>query len=303
MIIYKVTNTINNKIYIGKTTKTLDKRFNNHLKESNNPKRKYKSLLYDAINKYGKDNFKIELVEDVSDVNDLKYLSFSESYWILYYRTNEREFGYNIKIDSEGGDTISNNPNRDIICKNISMGNSNQSKEIRKRKSAAAKNKPKQSIKTIEKRIKTIKERGSLKGEKNGMYDKHHKKETCEIISIKLKKRYKDPKEREKISIATKLAMQNLEIKKLQSEKAKKRFEDPKEREKMSKSKKGKKIKLTKKQQEEYSKRLKGENNPMYGKCAYNIWIEKYGIEEANKRQEEATRKRLETIKNKNKKL
>ncbi len=28
-----------------------------------------------------------------------------------------------------------------------------------------------------------------------------------------------------------------------------------------------------------------GENNPMYGKSAYNMWVEKYGKEEADKKQ------------------
>ena len=120
MIIYKIINLVNNKIYIGKTIKSLNIRWVQHLKHA---EKKINTNFYNAINKYGKENFKIELVEDVSDVNDKKYLSFSESYWILYYRSNEREFGYNIKIDSEGGDTRTNNPNRDEICKKTSGEN------------------------------------------------------------------------------------------------------------------------------------------------------------------------------------
>ena len=39
------------------------------------------------------------------------------------------------------------------------------------------------------------------------------------------------------------------------------------------------------------SKSKMGRNNPMYGRCAYDIWVEKYGIEEANRRREDTIRK------------
>lgn len=46
-------------------------------------------------------------------------------------------------------------------------------------------------------------------------------------------------------------------------------------------------------------KKMSGEKNGMHGRCAYDIWVEKYGIEEANKRREETNKKRLQKWYNK----
>lgn len=61
--IYKITNTINNKLYIGKTVNTIEKRFNQHKNESKTERSK-KRPLYRAINKYGIENFEIEIIEE-----------------------------------------------------------------------------------------------------------------------------------------------------------------------------------------------------------------------------------------------
>jgi hypothetical protein len=46
-----------------------------------------------AIRKYGKEHFKIEIIED----NILKKnLDEREIYWIAYYKSNNSEFGYNL---------------------------------------------------------------------------------------------------------------------------------------------------------------------------------------------------------------
>ena len=51
--IYKITNNINNKIYIGKTTYSIEKRFKEHLNDSARITSD-KRPLYDAIRKDGK---------------------------------------------------------------------------------------------------------------------------------------------------------------------------------------------------------------------------------------------------------
>jgi group I intron endonuclease len=60
MLIYKITNRVNGKVYIGKTNTTIAKRWRKHLNEA-----KWHDLrhLYAAINKYGKENFSVETVE------------------------------------------------------------------------------------------------------------------------------------------------------------------------------------------------------------------------------------------------
>ena len=56
-IIYKITNIINNKVYIGQTVNTIKQRWNKHC-HSNGCR-----SLYNAILKYGKENFNIEIIE------------------------------------------------------------------------------------------------------------------------------------------------------------------------------------------------------------------------------------------------
>ena len=78
--IYKITNTLNDKVYIGQTIKTVQKRFIQH---KNNSNKEYFSqiVLYKAFNKYGIENFICEEIEEVP--NDK--LDEREKYWIEYY--------------------------------------------------------------------------------------------------------------------------------------------------------------------------------------------------------------------------
>ena len=89
--IYKITNTINQKCYIGQTIKTLEKRFSQH---KNNYTKPYFSqlVLYKAFKKYGIENFVFEEVEEVE--NNL--LDEREKYWIKFY--NSYQNGYNSTI-------------------------------------------------------------------------------------------------------------------------------------------------------------------------------------------------------------
>ena len=57
--VYCITNLINGKQYVGKTTSTIEERFKEHCRDSRK-ERCSKRPLYDAMNKYGVENFKIE---------------------------------------------------------------------------------------------------------------------------------------------------------------------------------------------------------------------------------------------------
>ena len=78
--IYKITNILNDKVYIGQTIKTVEKRFQQH---KNNSNKEYFSqiILYKAFNKYGIENFICEQLEEVP--NEL--LDEREKYWINFY--------------------------------------------------------------------------------------------------------------------------------------------------------------------------------------------------------------------------
>lgn len=90
--IYKITNKINGKAYIGKTEFSVERRWKEHLSESKKP-RCSKRPLYRAINKYGSDNFTVEILEETKDAEN------REKYWIELYQTYSK--GYNA---TKGGD-------------------------------------------------------------------------------------------------------------------------------------------------------------------------------------------------------
>lgn len=106
MIIYKTTNLTTGKIYIGKDKK-------------NNPDYigSGKILKY-AIKKYGKENFKKEILEECSSLQEL---SDREKYWISKLNSTDRQIGYNIAEGGLGGDTFSKNPNKEKIRNKMRM--------------------------------------------------------------------------------------------------------------------------------------------------------------------------------------
>ncbi|MBN1046202.1 hypothetical protein DVW08_12705 [Clostridium botulinum] len=94
MLIYKVINKINNKIYIGQTTQTIERRWEGHLYDCKKAKN---NKFYNAINKYGKENFKIEIVEN--DISSQALLNEREIYWIKFY--DSYKSGYNSTLGGE----------------------------------------------------------------------------------------------------------------------------------------------------------------------------------------------------------
>ena len=96
MLIYKVTNLVNNKVYIGKTISGLRKRKNKHLSDSRN--KLYKCVFHDAIRKYGEDSFVWEILDRVM-FSDL--LIDSEKFYIKKYNCKIPN-GYNMTDGGEG---------------------------------------------------------------------------------------------------------------------------------------------------------------------------------------------------------
>ena len=90
--IYKITNDINDKIYIGQTSGTLEERFKQHKKKINSEDRKTYPL-YNAMRKYGVEHFFIVLLEETDNLQE------REQYWIKYFDSYHN--GYNA---THGGD-------------------------------------------------------------------------------------------------------------------------------------------------------------------------------------------------------
>lgn len=97
--IYKMTNKINGKIYIGKTKKSISERIAQHINDSKREKNKNRPI-YIAIKEYGIDNFSIEEIEEVPE----EKADERERYWIEYYRSFK--FGYNSTFGGSGKNYI-----------------------------------------------------------------------------------------------------------------------------------------------------------------------------------------------------
>ena len=86
--IYKITNTINCKSYIGQTIQNVKERFYQHC-ATKCSKAVSNMAIHRAIKKYGKSNFTVEVIEEIDSAN----LNDRERYWIKYY--NSYNNGYN----------------------------------------------------------------------------------------------------------------------------------------------------------------------------------------------------------------
>lgn len=96
MIIYKITNKINGKLYIGLTSVSLRERWTNHKSNCRNAA-KYTSALYCAMRKYGAENFIIEIIDTAQTIEEL---NIKEKTYIKALNTLSPG-GYN--LDEGGG--------------------------------------------------------------------------------------------------------------------------------------------------------------------------------------------------------
>lgn len=130
-IIYKITNKVNNKVYIGQTIRPMQERFNRHMYDAlKNPN---PTIYFQrAIKKYGKENFYIEQIDSAETKEEL---DVKEKYWIEKYDSINN--GYNTAIGGEGGNTYKGktteqlNTIRNKISKSNSGKNNGQSKQIK----------------------------------------------------------------------------------------------------------------------------------------------------------------------------
>ena len=102
MIIYKITNKINGKIYIGKNKNDRDNYYGSG------------RLIKRTIKKYGINNFVRENIDFTTLISELNE---KEQFWIDYYNSTNLLIGYNISKGGDGGDNFTNNPNKEIIRK------------------------------------------------------------------------------------------------------------------------------------------------------------------------------------------
>lgn len=96
--IYAIKNKVNNKLYIGKSVNIYE-RIRFHINKLNKKDKNDNIYLINSWYKYGRENFEYIILEDLPK-ND-KILKEKELYWILKLKSNNRDFGYNLRLDSE----------------------------------------------------------------------------------------------------------------------------------------------------------------------------------------------------------
>jgi len=91
-VVYKITNSINDKVYVGQTVQKLRERL-----DANNIENHYNEYLRNAFNKHGYDSFCVSVLSYCDTIDELNE---KEAYWISFYGSTEQSKGYNLL---EGG--------------------------------------------------------------------------------------------------------------------------------------------------------------------------------------------------------
>lgn len=197
-IVYQIRNKIDNKKYIGQTTRSLNNRINDYKRGFGN------DYMNNAFKKYGWDNFEFSIIDTAQTIEEL---NTKEIKYILDFNTNDKKTGYNIhdggrnaipKIETLEKMSRSHSgikQTKTWVDKRIAKAGSEEAKKYGKRKSEEerqdlSKNSPKYWLgkkrdeSTKEKISKTKKERGISLKQKEILYKRVFKKNlnTGEII-------------------------------------------------------------------------------------------------------------------------
>lgn len=232
--IYKIRNCINGKVYVGQSINIKD-RFSKHKYAA---KKNLSYPLYNAIKKYGKENFEFVLIEEIENVSGL---DLRELYWINYYKSTDRNYGYNIRTDcrTNKGKKHSDDTKRKISKASKKMW---ENPEIRDYLSKCRKGR-----KCSEKERINISKR---------MLGHSVSEKTKKKISEKAIIRNANPLFKEKCSDIQKKVWSLPENKKIRSDAAKVRWADANFKEKMIKKLTGRKIKVGLEKRSEIVKNL-----------------------------------------------
>ena len=169
--IYKIKNTVNNLIYIGCTLRELDKRIKEHFYPSNK-----KDDFHTAINKYGKENFIVDILEQGE--NDI-IVQEREKYYINLYNSEDLNVGYNRTHGGNGtaGYKFTQEVRDKISKAGIGHAVSKEHREKLRQLHLGTHLSKEQKEKISKSRL------GKYTGKYNPFYGKHHTNETKQKIS------------------------------------------------------------------------------------------------------------------------
>lgn len=177
--IYKTTNMVNGKIYVGQHKSN---KFDSYYKGSG-------KLLHEALNKYGVDNFSVEVLEECDTA---EYMNEREIYWIAQLNSTNLDIGYNLsdgghvpRLSGEHNGFYGKHHSKEVI-EFLRQRNFNYTEETRD-KIRQTLIKYNQNLSLERKAEISQKLSDSCKGEKNGMYGKRHTSESKKLMSEKRK--------------------------------------------------------------------------------------------------------------------
>ena len=179
--IYKIENKINHCIYIGKA-KDIQSRQNQHKSEA---KSGNKAHLYNAIRKYGIENFDFSIIEIMSLENYITNGSDREKYQIKYYNSYLDPKHYN---ETEGGEgVIGQKPSQEQKDKQSKIKKQQYQTEegIKKKQQQSELMKNKNLFKGHNHTEEQCKKHSkNMKGNKNPNYNKHNNGKKCLCIEL-----------------------------------------------------------------------------------------------------------------------
>lgn len=166
MVIYKTTNLINGKIYVGQDTKNNP----NYLGSG--------KILKFALKKYGIENFKKEILEECLTLDELNEL---EKYWINKFNSTDNNIGYNLSFGGQSG-WMHGVKHSDETKLNYSLNR--KGKLLGEKNGMFGKHHTEESKKKLH---------DKMLGNKNPFYGKKHSEETKNKLSDIAKKRISSP--------------------------------------------------------------------------------------------------------------
>lgn len=167
--IYCIENITNHKRYIGQSV-NIEARWCSHKKDLNHGTHD-NDYLQKAWNKYGEEKFIFYILETCEH----SLLDERESYYIDYYNSLDRNYGYNLKTGGQNGGSEVSEHVRQKQSSALKQSYATNKDLREKRKSDALKQWSDPEIKN------------KITGSNNGMYGKHHSDETRQKMSEKKK--------------------------------------------------------------------------------------------------------------------
>lgn len=118
MFVYKITNNVNDKVYIGQSIRPIEDRFKRHLCDAQNGK--LNTHFARAIRKYGRDAFRIECIDTASTQDEL---NMKEQYWIRAYDSVTNGYNETDALSKCGGNTYQSKTDdeMEVISRKISQ--------------------------------------------------------------------------------------------------------------------------------------------------------------------------------------